>query len=819
MKQSWLIFIALLSTLYVMSSCNSYDVEGIPQIRAEPGQIVVPYFPFTDKGDSGNTGGDTGDTADSGNTADTGDTTDTGDTADSGNTADTGDTTDTGDTADSGNTADTGDTTDTGDTADTTVIYQVRASQPTSGAVASPAQPDAKDDEHVFTIYNDGVTGQLHISALQLIDPAGHVITDKSPLSGLFSFQIQKTTGGVAGDDETFDPHRYLSLDQADSQIADFCPLYDEHGKKVCRKGFDAKKYNEFLKIKVNYHYNGALGLMKNKDVPEAQQVGAFRLRICTNDPMQTSADTCPAGTTAFDFAITRLPKRPPKPVIKMAFHDSTGLDEYRVISDTVRMDLGYTCVSNEDTPDPNDCLPESAVKDRYYFVFKWEMSESPTPLRSETWLTLVNDQGAGSWNPYDPSDQPIEGSVDPIAGFEAYMITPVVYADKDHANPDFNEKCKDDPTPVCGEKPERPDIPVDGEMTQEKVDAIWNYVLKKSQYLLCVQKYCTPYKSRYYKINVSAKVVDKMTDQESEEVSVDILPTIIPKARVMVQLTWKQGLQSEADLNDTKGMAVDLDVHLIKKTSLEGSPSDTTYGDFGYMCTQYAKGGECLDRPTCTRHDDTNQGDRGTSYHSDDVSIKWNSQLDLDNRWGGGNYENPETINLLDVGCYTNPGSCDLSKNNDDYLVVVTYYDCNDRDLDDGNDCETSEVDAEVKIFIDGDLAPRSGVRESDGRADSVDPASLKFKIKPHQWKVIAEINWNGSSKPRQGKRYEGDAVVTDAYAKTFPLCTWDSSFCYNNLVPVWGNPVQADGAQAYRTFVTSPPPEGGDTPIGSCQ
>jgi hypothetical protein len=165
------------------------------------------------------------------------------------------------------------------------------------------------------------------------------------------------------------------------------------------------------------------------------------------------------------------------------------------------------------------------------------------------------------------------------------------------------------------------------------------------------------------------------------------------------------------------------------------------------------------------------------------------------------------------------------LTHNDDDYLVVVTYFNCTDQNAGEGDACEpggdANLVDVEVKIFIDGDLAPRDGVRAIDGQADSVQPTSLKFQIKPNQWKVVAEINWNGNSDKRPGKKYKGDALVTDTIATTFPLCTWSADQCFWNLVPVWGTPSEANGATSYKAFVESPPPDspGSTDPVGTCE
>ena len=141
----------------MLVSCNSYDIEGKPEIASNPAKKVFAFYPWDEEksgGDSGDTTApeptDTGDTQD-----DTGDTAaDTGDTA-----ADTGDTsTDTGDTA-----ADTGDTeADSGDTEEGVIV------------VKAAAVPDVVTEE--FDIYNRGVTGELKIRKINMIDPSGNLI-------------------------------------------------------------------------------------------------------------------------------------------------------------------------------------------------------------------------------------------------------------------------------------------------------------------------------------------------------------------------------------------------------------------------------------------------------------------------------------------------------------------------------------------------------------------------------------------------------------------------------------------------------------------
>jgi len=289
-----------------------------------------------------------------------------------------------------------------------------------------------------------------------------------------------------------------------------------------------------------------------------------------------------------------------------------------------------------------------------------------------------------------------------------------------------------------------------------------------------------------------------------------------LPKARVRVVLTWKQGLDSASDLGDTKGSMIDLDLRLIKKSSLEADPG--SYGTIGYMCSEAEIDNSCK-RDNCKKHDDCSEADDGFA-DTNKKTVSWNATHILDNRWGGGNYKNPEAINLLDEDCYKNAGSCDLSQNDDDYLIVVTYFECLDQEQ--GGACDKGGasylVDAEIKIYVDDELVPRDGTRASDKATDSVQTTSLKFQITPHQWKFIAEINWDGTASPRDGKSYPGDAVVTDTLASTFPLCTWESYHCFTSLVPVWGTPTESDAVKAYKNFVESPAP-GDEDNIGICE
>ena len=280
----------------------------------------------------------------------------------------------------------------------------------------------------------------------------------------------------------------------------------------------------------------------------------------------------------------------------------------------------------------------------------------------------------------------------------------------------------------------------------------------------------------------------------------------VLSQTRIAVKLTYKQGFKTKAEAEVKEGVMVDLDLHLIKRHSLEAE----MYGfsrEEGLLGTATRSSYiDCpVTMPECEkywRHDDCWFGDTGYyDYYDDYDSIHWYASLLLDNTWGGGNYKNPEIIGL---GTFDN-------KNNiidDQYLVVAGYVYCGSQ-YDDGKDrCDASyngedsayEVDARVEILVDGEEAPRSWT------SDKYSASTKDFKIKVNEWKAIAVVKWD-----------DGEAIVTDTAMpdedididpKNHPVCTYDMSDAY--LIPIWD-------ADEYRDYIETPYDEGWI--IGTCE
>ena len=237
---------------------------------------------------------------------------------------------------------------------------------------------------------------------------------------------------------------------------------------------------------------------------------------------------------------------------------------------------------------------------------------------------------------------------------------------------------------------------------------------------------------------------------------------------RVVIQLAWKQGFASQADAGTSEGSAVVLDLHLVKKTSIEAESYGFDIKD-GLLGTSYRS--EDLDEscpmtlPECERywrHDDCSFMDNGFEGRADGRTIQWNAALISENTWGGGgNYTNPETIALGPTADKDGNGVFDNEIIDDQYLVVVNYADCRSQYTDGIDRCVSSytggdganEVDGRLTVFVDGEEVPRLAV---DSRSDDHYYATTKdFKIKLNEWKVLAVIQWDNSlsgpkSKPR---------------------------------------------------------------------
>ncbi len=492
---------------------------------------------------------------------------------------------------------------------------------------------------------------------------------------------------------------------------------------------------------------------------------------------------------------------KPPKPLIHVLFeHPIQYPMSYRANLDKVQMNLKSTCVSDPDNPEK--CLDD--WEDKYYIKYKWEMTESPTSASEESQLKLTESGDAitGEWLPdVETEDNPKEAFFTPL------ITTPVRYEDE---NPSFNEeKCSSE----CGKEPD------DDPRNSDK------YFFKKlSDYFLCRQKYCEKKVTKYYKINIQAETVDKKTKVSSETAEVNVVPRIVPYSRVIVQLTWKQGFNSKAESEYEEGTLVDLDLHFIKKTSIEAQRYGFKYKE-GLMGTAMKKDDfSCFidNDPMCERyyrHDDCSFMDNGhDSYNTE--TIAWHASLDIDNSWGGGNYNFPETIGLGPIDDNTNDGIPDIDVLDDQYLVVVNYSNCSSNYSDGYDRCAPDytkedsayEVDARVDIIVDGESAPR------DGTPDNYDETTKNFKIKPYEWKVIAVVKWdNALQGPESMQKYRGNAIVTDKAMLRFgietdpvnyPVCTFDTADA--NIIPIWN-------VYSYYEHITSVNYDTGST-IGIC-
>ena len=482
----------------------------------------------------------------------------------------------------------------------------------------------------------------------------------------------------------------------------------------------------------------------------------------------------------------------------------------YRNIKDKVQMNLVNTCVSDPDAP--SKCLDKKLYdkKDpnrRYAIKYKWEMKESPTPLMEESQIKT-----AGKWI-LDIDDPERED-------FYGLMITPRRYSEK---NPNYKDAttCESE----CGEEPKD----VEDEF----------YFLKLSNYLICRQKHCEKFKTKYYKVNIQAETIDLETDLVSETADITVVPKIIPQARVVAQLSWKQGYGTKTEATSTKdGVAIDVDIHMIKKTSVEAPTHNYTPVE-GLMGTVQLVSSLAPyvspsnpDDEKYFRHDDCSFSDQGVEGGSDGVeqTIAWHASLDRDNRWGGGNYENPETIGLGPIEDKNGDGVPDDAVMDDQYLIVVGYVSCTSQYADKVDRCKpdyegedsTYEIDARVDILIDGVDAPRE--KRVKGSTD-IRPADIytskDFKIKVNDWKVIAVVKWDGSLPgPETNPKYPGDAIVSDeamtdegieTNAKGYKICNFDNS--YNVLVPVWVE-------EQYYEYVNTPVSEQPEAPpIGYCK
>ena len=272
-----------------------------------------------------------------------------------------------------------------------------------------------------------------------------------------------------------------------------------------------------------------------------------------------------------------------------------------------------------------------------------------------------------------------------------------------------------------------------------------------------------------------------------------DEIAEMIDQTRVAVKLTWKQGFKTRAEPEVKEGVMVDLDLHLIKKHSLEAETHGFHYTE-GLLGTstltsniaEYCPLNDS--EPYCEkywRHDDCWYGDPGYNYDGEE-SIQWNAKLLLDNSWGGGNYKNPEIIGL---GTSGTDNILD-----DQYLVVVGYANCDSKYSDGTDHCVPSytgedaayEVDARVEILVDGDEAPRSGT------SDVYAAGTKDFKIKRNEWKAVAVIKWDSEDAIVTDSAMSDEGITTDP--KNHPVFTYESFNAF--LIPIWD-------AEEYRNHI----------------
>ncbi len=623
-----------------------------------------------------------------------------------------------------------------------------------------------------FVISNKGETGELQIFSINLLTPNGRIVgktgvdADIARLFSMARSTVDSKGKVVSGESAGFSAIDGFSLDNHNNNsgkflVAPLCPLNDPLAPltTACRKGFDAAKYNTFVKVKVNYKELAA-AIYKDMLTRDIKDEGNYALEFCTNDPSkESSPDTCAEGTS-YKVQIYRYPNLPPKPYIGLRYNNPIGgFKDHRVIKDPVNMDVSLTCprkegldasaealcdkiisdtVTGDNTITANDFRNACCVEnweDQYCVKYRWELIETPTPLAPETRITLDNipDSGEGSWYLNCGGQDPT------LASFKGYMITPT------------------------------PD-------------------------------------NKSYKVQIQAVTIDKQTQLDSDITEKIDIPNIIPSARVMVQLTWKEGLQTRAEKDRQEGVAVDIDLHLVKKQGMDSCQNLS--GADGLLCT--SMGTPLYPDLASPSHDDCHFNDTGCNGDhgdcnqcsggeptSDFRTIAWYAALDLDNTWGGGGYTNPETINMGPIDDDDHNGQPDVNPFTDQYLVIVNYNLC--QNLVEGGsnaDCEEGgayyNAHAKVEIFIDGDKAPRP---HKEGRPDDDDPlVMLEFVIRPNEWIVVDHIFWDQSL--TTGK-WGGDGYVRNPPAD-YRVCNFDLSYCHNT--PIWD-------VAAYETWVGSDP------------
>lgn len=297
----------------------------------------------------------------------------------------------------------------------------------------------------------------------------------------------------------------------------------------------------------------------------------------------------------------------------------------------------------------------------------------------------------------------------------------------------------------------------------------------------------------------------DAGPDTEAEDdatIVVDEDVVKVPPARVMVQLTWKEGLKARAELDRPEGVAVDLDLHLIKKKGMDACGNEV--GADGRMCTvMMTPAGTTIESST---HDDCYWHDVGENAVYYDCSgcegecrtIAWHAAFVLDNRWGGDDYADPEVVILGPIADEEpKDGFPDVHPFDDEYLIVVNYNNCRDQEEPwDGpqerckEGSEYYDVHARVEIFVDDKLAPRAGTQ------DDKSLSRTEFVLRPDEWIVIGTFTWDGSLESTISG-WPGDAVVRDVPVSHEKVCRFNPNRCRD--IPIWD-------VAAYEEWVTAP-------------
>lgn len=347
---------------------------------------------------------------------------------------------------------------------------------------------------------------------------------------------------------------------------------------------------------------------------------------------------------------------------------------------------------------------------------------------------------------------------------------------------------------------------------------------------LVCKKGKWEKYEECNYNCNSdTGKCETKKNDSDSD--SVPDTSAYTESHRVSVQLAWKQGFAKKGESSVKDGANVDLDLHLVKMTSLEAAQY-SFQRKAGLLGTSYRPeymDSDCpLELTECEkywRHDDCAFNDNGLEGVADGRTIQWNAKFIFDNSWGGGgNYENPETIVMGPVADEDGDGLPDKEIMDDQYLIVVTYGSCESNYSDGYDRCGKAyegddgvyEVDARVSIFVDGEEVPRAAA--GDRPADHYYTTTKDFKIKLNEWKVVALIKWDGSlAGPELKPEYSGNAIVTDVAMYEYgiisdpvrhPVCVFDTSDAV--LIPVWD-------PTTYRNYIEFPR-ENSERSIGQC-